>query len=529
MSAPHQKENLERRFREGKLTRREFIAGMAALGLTAVSPMLSPKAAQAVVPKKGGRFRVGYNLGHTDDTFDPGIMKDQATYFPSMNLRNLLVEVDHKGNALPELAESWEVSDDLKTWIFNLRRGVEFHNGKSFEAEDVIYSMNHHRGETKSAAKSLLDPVTDIKADGKHRVIFTLEDGNIDFQYVLTDYHFPMAPAGTEGRQWDKCIGTGAFRLKSWEPGVRLFAERNPNYWKEGRGHFDELEILVIKDTSSRTNALKTGMVDYMNDVDVKTVNLLKRDQKLQIITVASGFHFTMPMRQDTSPYDNNDVRLAMKHGIDREQIVRNVLKGFGEPGNDHPIGPMFRFHAREIPQRTYDPDKARYHIKKAGLSEQTFELSAMPASGLGDTAILFKEHAAKAGIDIKVVNKPADGYWSDVWMKDPFVMSFWYQRPTEDSIFTSCWSQESNWNESYWKHEKFNKLLVEARKERDEGKRRDMYVEMQRICRDEGPAVVPLFRNYVMAATQKIRHEIVAGNFPDDGYRAPERWWFES
>ena len=113
--------------------------------------------------------------------------------------------------------------------------------------------------------------------------------------------------------------------------------------------------------------------------------------------------------------------------------------------------------------------------------------------------------------------------------MKAPFVCSYWQGRPTVDNMFTAVWAAESNWNESYWKHEKFNKLLVEARKEKNDAKRSDMYAEMQRICRDEGSTIIYMFGKSLMAVNKKIKFENVAANLDADGLRAPERWWFES
>lgn len=512
------------------MTRRSFVKGMAAMGVgVAVSPLLMSKPVSAATPKKGGLLKIGYSAGNTNDTFDPRLMNGRETYFPSNFMRNSLFEIDYTGDAIPELCETWEVSDDLKTWVLNLRKGVDFHNGKSFEAEDVIYSLNIHRGETKSAAKALLVPVEDIKADGKHRVVVTLKNGNIDFNYVLTDFHFPIAPAGTTGAEWDKCIGTGGYILERFEPGINLYAKRNPNYWKQGRAHFDEVEFTVIRDNNSRNNALRSGKVHYIDQIDGRTANLLKRDKNLQVINITSNDHYTMPMRADMSPYDKVDTSLALKYGIDREQIVKIILNGFGKPGNDHPIGPGLKFHADELPQRVYDPDKAKYHLKKAGLEGYTFNLSTADEKGMADLAITFKESAAKAGININVVRKTMDGYWSNVWMKDPFVTATWNGRPNVDTMFSAGWTADSNWNECYWQNKRFNELLVLARKEKDEAKRRDMYVEMQSIARDNAPDIVPAFFDHIMAATKNVRFENVAGNCADDGFRMVERWWFDS
>ncbi|RLC19119.1 MAG: peptide ABC transporter substrate-binding protein [Deltaproteobacteria bacterium] len=521
---------LQELFQKGKITRREFIAGISAIGVTAsISPLLLSKSAHAATPKKGGRFRIGYDIGTTNNTLDTTLMNSSAEYFISYACRNNLVEIDYKGNAIPELAEGWDVSEDLTTWVFDIRKGVEFHNGKKMDAEDVLYSLNLHRGETKSTAKTFLATVKDIKADGKYRVIFTLEQGNLDFQYILSDYRMVIVPAGTAGEAWKKCIGTGAFVMQKFEPGVRAFAKRNPNYWKEGRGHFDELEITVITDASSRTNALKTGRVDFIPSADTKTAHLLERDKNIQLISMTMPFHYAMPMRSDTAPYDNNDVRLAMKYAIDREQIVDIGVNGFGSPGNDHPIAPSYKYFASELPQREYDPDKAKYHLKKSGLENHTFTLSTMDSRGLLDFATLYKEQAAKAGIKIQIDSKPSDGYWSNVWMKAPFACSYWQGRPTIDTMFTVVYAAEAKWNESFWKHGKFNKLLVDARRERNESKRGDMYGEMQRILMDEGSTIIYMFGKSVMAANKKVKFENVAANLDADGLRAPERWWFES
>ncbi len=522
---------IERLFKEGKITRREFIGRMSALGLTAaISPALLSIKAEAATPKKGGRFTQGLAAGSTSDSLDPATMPDDGVYNLSWQIRNNLVEIDYKGNAIPELAESWEPSADASRWTFKLRKGVEFHNGKTLDAEDVIYSLNHHRGEgSKSAVKGLLDPVKDIKADGKQTVVVTLDGGNADFPSILSEYHFIIGPAGTQGKEWEKGIGTGGYILKKWEPGVRALAKRNPNYWKEGRAHFDEIETIYIHDVNSRTSALKTGQIDFMSRCELKTVGLLKKMSGIQIIRATGGFHFTMPMNMDVAPYDNNDVRLALKYAIDREHMVKTVLRGYGTVANDHPISPIYQFHASELPQRQYDPDKAKYHLKKAGMEGHVFKLHTSTYAGFQDQALLYKEHAAKTGINIDVIREPTDGYWSNVWLKVPFCSCHWNGRATVDMMFSLAYSGDAKWNDSHFHHARFDKLLKEARAELNEAKRREMYVECQRIVRDEGGVIVFLFKDNVDAANTKVKYKNVAGNYGCDGLKNAERWWFES
>ena len=177
-------EKLEYLLREGKISRRKFITQVSAFGLmAAVSPSLLSSRAMAATPKKGGRFIQGLATGSTTDSLDCATFPDNGIVILNWQLRNNLVEIDHKDEPIPELAESWEATPDATQWRFQLRKGVEFHNGKTLEAEDVIYSFNHHRGEdTKSAAKSLLAAVKEIKADGKHTVVFTLDGGTLIFR-----------------------------------------------------------------------------------------------------------------------------------------------------------------------------------------------------------------------------------------------------------------------------------------------------------------------------------------------------------
>jgi peptide/nickel transport system substrate-binding protein len=289
------------------------------------------------------------------------------------------------------------------------------------------------------------------------------------------------------------------------------------------------VETIGIADTSARTNALKTKQVDFINRCDLKTVHLLERTPGIQIIRVTGTRHYTMPMHTNRKPFDNNDVRLAMKYAIDREQMLKLILRGYGSLGNDHPIAPSQRYYASELPQREYDPEKARFHIKKAGMQGHTFKMHTSDAAfgGAVDAAVLYKEHAAKAGINIEVVKEPEDGYWSNVWLKKAWVTCYWSGRATEDWMFSTAYTADAKWNDTYWKHDRFNKLLKAARSELDDKKRRELYVECQRIVRDEGGVVIPVFKDYVEAASVKLKFDKVAGNWEQDGQRCSERWWF--
>ena len=515
---------LQEALARGRLPRREFLARTSALGLgAALSSTLASTPARAA--KRGGRFRLGFSDFSGTDTLEPHSLHSNGVELVLYSLCNNLVEEGPGGVLIPELAESWESSPDVKKWVFRIREGVEFHNGKTLDAEDVVYSLNLQLSEdANSGAKALLAAVQEIKADGPRTVVVTLEPGNVELPGILSYVALHIVPAGTT--DFSAGIGTGPYMLHSFEPGIEALAKRNPNYWKEGRGHFDEVQVLGIADAVARTSALRTGQIDAMNECDLKTARLLEKDPDVQVLRLAGKKHNLFPMRTDTAPYDDNDVRLALKYAIDREHVLKAILHGYGSVGNDHPIASSMRFHAGELPQRQYDPDKARFHLRKAGLENHEFALHVanVPFQGAVDTAVLYQQHAEKCGINIKVVREAEDGYWSDVWMKKPWVASKWSGRINEDVMFTIAYAATAPWNETFW-----NALLGAARTELEEGKRREMYVEMQSILRDEGGALVPVFGEFVDAVSTRLGFGELSTNWELDGWRAPERWWFES
>lgn len=514
----------------GEISRREFIIRMSALGLaTAVSPAFLSLPAEAAKPKRGGRLRVGCTGGSTSDTLDPALNTSTMNQFVQWQIRNNLVEIDYKYRPIPELAESWEPSKDASKWVFKLRKGVEFNNGKTMTAKDVIYSLNHHRGKnSKSGAKGIMTPIKDIKAVDKYTVLFLLNGGNADFPYVLADYHLTIFPDGTKGADFEKGIGTGGYIMQVWEPGARFFVKRNPNYWKADRAHFDEVETLSITDSSARTSALKTGQIDAMDRPEVKTLRLLGRLPGIQVAMGPSTTYFSMPMLCDVKPFNDNNVRLGLKYAVDREQMLKIILNGYGVIGNDSPISPIMKYYAK-LPQRPYDTDKARYYLKKAGVLDHTFKLHAADAAFAGavDAALLYQQSAAKAGIKVEVVREPDDGYWNNVWRKKPFSMCYWMGRATCDWMFSVEYAADTSWNDMHWKNKRFNELLVKARAELDQKKRAEMYAEMQRIARDDSGNIIPMFSYMITAASKKLKYEHYATNMGLDGMRLAERWWF--
>jgi peptide/nickel transport system substrate-binding protein len=512
-----------------KISRREFVQLALAAGLTAPAASLLFAKAASAEPRKGGTLRIGLADGSTTDSLDP------ATYYHLMTMTSLwgtcsnsLTEIDSKDNVVADLAESFEPSDGAKKWVFKLRNGVTFHDGRKVTAKDVVASYRHHMGgESKSNAKSILAAVSDIVADGEGTVVFTLSGGNADFPFLAGDWHLPIMPAKDDGKaDWESMNRTGPYKLDKWEPGVRATAKRNPNFYRDT--WFDEVEINVISDVGARTSALISGEVDYIDSCDPKTVELLKQNPDIEVDTVAGRGHCVFVMNVTQRPFDNPEVRRALKYAVDRQAIVDKIFRGYAWAGNDNPIAPSVKFAVDPQPVHKYDPEMARSLLKKAGLESLKIDLSVADAAFAGavDAGTLFQESAEAAGIYVNLIKEADDAYWSAVWMKKPFVASVWQGRPTCDWMFTEAYAANAAWNETFWKNPRFNELLVGARSETDDAERAAMYAEMQQLVHDDGGLINLVFNTYVSAHSKKISHGEIAANWGADGAKLASRWW---
>jgi len=511
-----------------QFSRRGLLKTGAAAGVIAATGLPAKAAA-----KRGGTLRLGLNGANTSDSFDGRTHSD--AFMINMGhgtVFDCLTEVTAAGELIGELAESWEASADAKTWTFNLRKGVKFHNGKAFGADDVIESLGMHTAEgAKSAAKPIVAAITEMKKMSDHQIQFTLAAGNADFPFLLSDYHILMYPAGMVDEAIAKGIGTGLYRVMSFDPGVRCVLKRVDTHYKDGRaGWFDGIEAIAINDSSARMNALMTGQVDAVNRVDVKTEPLLRANPNVSIFEVTGNQHFTFPMLTNQAPFNDINVRKALKYGINRQEMVDKILQGHGKVGNDHPIGPANQYFASDLPQLELDMDKAKFYMKAAGLTEINVDLSASDAAFTGavDASQLYQATAKGAGININVVQEPADGYWSNVWLKKGWCACYWSGRATEDWMFSTAYESGVPWNDNHWENARFQELLLSARAELDSDKRREQYTEMQSLCSQEGGVIVPMYANYVDAASSKLAHGPDLGNlWQMDSSRMTERWWF--
>ncbi len=499
-------------FKSAKLSRRDAGAALMGAGLSAVAAgsLIERAIGEAVAqePKTGGTLRVASTDSHAGDTIDPAKIIQNIDIIRSGIIYETLVDYVPGTGLVPSLATSWESNNDATEWRFVLRDGVEFHNGKTMTASDVVASFNRHLDpDIASPANAYLGDVESFAADGDGTLVVRMKQPNADIPYLFSEYHFTAQPEG-DNDYTTGAVGTGAWQLQDFEPGIVATFVRNPNYWKSGLPYIDEIETFGIPDNASRVNALLAGEADMIVQLDPQLIGSVEADANGRVLSQPGGAHPTYPMLANTAPYSDNNVRLALKHAVDRERMLELAFGGFGVVGRDHPIPQHDPFFAADVEPLAHDPDKVAYYLKQAGMEGASFELVASDANfGGANASVVMAELMNESGANVTVKKVPSDGYWSAIWMQAPWCGSSWYGRPTADLMLSIAYITGGAWNESFWSNEKFDSLVLEARKATDTALRTELYRECQILMRDEGSTVTPVFTNWMDGYSARVRN----------------------
>ena len=523
-------DQVARMIRRG-VNRRDMLRMLTAGGLALTSAgalFASASRALAQEPLRGGSIRAAGITSSNADTLDPAKASNQTDYVRICAFYNRLTVLDGSGLPQSDLAESVE-SGDAKTWTVKLKSGVTFHDGKSLTSADVVYSLKRHLDEAVgSKVNSIAKQMTAIKAVDDLTVEIGLEAPNADLPTILALHHFMIVADGTT--DFAKANGTGPFICEVFEPGVRSVGVRNPHYFKEGKPYLDSFEFFGIADNSARVNALLSGDVQLAAAVKPQYLRLVTDNPDITLVRSNAGNYTNLNIRLDLEPGTKPGFAEGIKHLLNRELIVKSVLQGVGEIGNDQPIPPSNYYYNHELAPKPFDPDRAKFLFEQAGLLGQNIPIVASDAADLSvEMATVLQQAGAEIGMNFEIQRVPADGYWSNYWLKSPVHFGNINPRPTPDIYFSLLYANNAPWNESQYQSDSFNSKLLEARGLLDLEKRKTIYNEMQAMIADEAGTVIPARIGGTDAVSSKLK-----GLEPNPlggmmGYAFAEHVWLEA
>ena len=513
------------------VSRRDFMAYTMAAGATiAASSALFANLSEAVAqtPKRGGRVVFADQQHGPADTLDPALSTGAIDYFRGRMFYSSLTRLTDALGWEPELAEEVISNDDATVWTFKIRKGVTFHDGKTLDADDVVYSMNRHLGENSvSLASALVSMVDRWEKVNKYEVRAMLATPNADLPIALGTFHFKIVQDGQT--DFSTTSGSGPYKVKEFKPGVRAIGVRNENYWEEG-GYLDELEHFGIGDETARLNAFLAGDINAMANVPAKAIAQIEGTPGKKIWSIESGRYVNIVPRQDIASSSNPHLAKAMQYLQDRQRLLKGVLKGHGGLGNDHPIGPAYFDHSPDIPQRELDPDKAAYHFKESGIGDAPIEVIAADVGpGAVDQCLFMQREGRKIGMNFDVKQVTTDGYWGAVWLKAPICVATWNMRPTANIMMTLGFHSEAAWNEARWSNPQFDQLLETVRSVTDPAKRKQMYHDLQMMIHEGNGMSIPAHLSYVDGIDSNIKGLTHVPLDKFGGGESPPKIWLDA
>lgn len=459
-------------------------AGAAATTTTA-SPTTAPAAAETKT------LRFGFSGGVTSaDTLDPAFRTSASDgLFQALGYEQL-VEHDESLAARPLLAESWQSNDSGTEWTFNLREGVTFHDGKPLIADDVVYTyqrlIDPDVGSPAAGNLPGLEPDGIVAIDDR-TVRFTLTAANVDFPQTTIFTQSMIVPDGaTSADLATRTNGTGAFRTDSFTPGeLTTVFESFPDYWQSGKPAIDALEVIAIAEPEAQVAALLGGQVDVISNAQATSLDELDSDPNTILVINPVGGMTCVCAQIDVAPYDNNDLRLAIKYAGNRQQMIDLVNQGRGHGVNDIPIPSLVEFGIEGTRQR--DLAMAQEHLSRAGFADGIdLTLTLAPMQDWTEWTTVWQQQLAEAKINVEFDTTPADTYWGDQWLQRPLFMTGWNVRNVDAGL--GLWySSSAEWNETHWFRDDWDALLATARATIDPTQRRGIYQQLQQMIVEEG------------------------------------------
>jgi peptide/nickel transport system substrate-binding protein len=517
-----------------KFDRRQFLAGTA-LGAAALAGAAGWPGMASAQARGGGVMRV--STDQAPSKLNPLLHRVNPEYVLGELLYSGLTRLGPEMQAEPDLAESWTSNQELTEWTFKLRPNVTFHDGSKLTAKDVVASFETMLDpKTGSAARTNIGPIARVAAADDTTVVFTLKGAYADLPVALAYTNAKILPAaiitGDMARLDREAIGTGPFKLVSYEPARLTVVERNPNYFIKDRPRLNRIELVVYPDPTAEASALIAGDTDLMLQVSPADYKRVSSASGVKGLRTPSGQFLNVILGCDQKPFNDVRVRKALALAVDREAMVELVAEGLGTPGNDTPINSAYRFY-QELPMREANIAQAKKLLAEAGYPNGlnlTLVASDRPSTRT-QLGVALRELAKPAGFNIEVQTMPHATYLDQVWTKGAFYVGFYNMQPTADGIFSLLYTSDAAWNETKWNNKEFDQLIVEARSTADEAKRRDLYAQAQKLMHEEVPTVIPVFfdllsaqRDYVQGYQLHPRGAVYRLDYVSLSDKAPKR-----
>jgi peptide/nickel transport system substrate-binding protein len=515
------------RFLDRRTSRQEFMRGALAAGAAfSVGGVLGAcdtggDEPEEVGPSRGGRLRMALAGGGSSETLDPNHQKEEMDTARYFCLFERLVDLDPDGKQVNQLAQELTPNADGSVWKVRVQPDVVFHDGKPLTAQDIVYTFQHILDpSTTSTGRPLFSTLfraQDVRALDRTTVEFRLRRPSAILPEQFTSQQYGIFPEGT--KSFDRPIGTGPWKFKSWTRGERSLFVRFDQYREHDGPYLDEVEIISIDDPSARLNALSSGEVEAVPRLEGSVVSQVENNPSLKLLGGPTGVHTDFTMQVDSEPFTDNRVRQAFRLMIDRDQMISNALNGRGKIGNDLPT-PFDPNYASDIPQREHDPEQARALLKQAGHSNPTVTLrTSSVGPGMLESATLFAEQAAAAGVKVKINRVTEDQFYEDPFLKTPFSQDTWSFR-TLANMMADGYVSASPFNETHWKRPRFDRLVQEANTTLDEAKRKEIWAEAQQMLWDEGGFIIWGFIDNADGISAKLRGVPSAVTRPLGRYR---------
>ncbi|MCQ4160062.1 ABC transporter substrate-binding protein [Roseomonas sp. GC11] len=490
------------------LSRRLLLGGVSALALAPRFPLAQTAAA---TPRRGGTLRV--SVDQAASVIHPLRARVNPEYLVTELLYSNLTRLRPDMTPEPDLAESWSANEALTEWTFVLRENLRFHDGAPCTAEDVAATFRAILDpKTASPARANVGPIATVEAKDARTVLFTLKSAYADLPVAVAFTTARIIPArfavaGEIDRLSREAVGTGPFRLVSYEPDRRIVVARNETYYDPARPYLDRVEVMVFPDPTAEASALISGDVDLLSNAGQSEFARLEAARGVSAMRVPSGLFLNVNMGCDTPPFNDVRVRQAFALTVDRAAMVGFVAQGYGTPGNDSPMNSAYHFF-RDQPLKKPDIARAKQLLAEAGHPnglDVTLVASETPGTR-AQLAVALREMARAAGFRITVQTMPHATYLDQVWKKGNFYVGYYNMQPTADGIFSLLYTSDAAWNETRWNNAQFDRLVSDARGTTDEDRRRGLYGRAQTLMHEQVPSLIPAFFDILQARRSYVQ-----------------------